>query len=59
MSQLLREGSNFYKNTREAYQKQREIKKKACTKNISKIRNIRREKIKISYFRALLGTEGK
>jgi hypothetical protein len=28
-------------------------------KNIGKIRNIRREKIKISYFRALLGTEGK
>ena len=32
VSQLLRKGSNFYKNTREAYQKQREIKKKACTK---------------------------
>ena len=29
VSQLLRKGSNFYKNTREAYQKQREMKKKA------------------------------
>jgi hypothetical protein len=28
-------------------------------KKISKIRNIKREKMKISYFRALLGTAGK
>ena len=32
VSQLLREGSNFYKNTREAYQKQREIKKRHAQK---------------------------
>ena len=34
--------------------------KEGAHRNISKIRNIRRgKKMKISYFRALLGTEGK
>jgi hypothetical protein len=37
---------------------ERSEKEGACRK-ISKIRNIKREKMKISYFRALLGTEGK
>jgi hypothetical protein len=35
------------------------MKKKVHTEKISKIRNIKREKMKTSYFRALLGTEGK